>query len=269
VSVSFDSDHQPSAVSHQPSPHQPSAENHQLSAISHQPSPVGRAVALLEVLLCSDYPTQLALGTTFALFGFRPGVGGRMSLAYVSALSLTDTAVLIALMVFFLRAHGERPRDIFVGRRPIAREALLGIPLVIVAFAVAIAVLLAVQRFAPSLHTVVHNPLEDLIGSRGQAVVFAFVVVVAGGVREEIQRAFLLHRFDVWLGGGTVGVVVTSIAFGAGHFEVQGADAAVATGLLGACWGIVYLRRRSAVAPIVSHAGFNLMEIVHYLLIAG
>ena len=190
-----------------------------------------------------------------------------MSLGYVAALSLTDTALLLALIVFFLRAHGERPPDVFVGRRPIGREAVVGLPLILVAFGIAIAVLLAVQRFAPSLHTVAHNPLEDLIGSPGQAALFGLVVVVAGGVREEVQRAFVLHRFDVWLGGGTLGIVVTSIAFGAGHFEVQGADAAIATGLLGAFWGLVYLRRRSAVAPIVSHAGFNLLEIVHYLVI--
>ena len=227
-----------------------------------------RTVALLEVLLCSDYPTQLALGTTFALFGVHPASGGRMSLGYVAALSLTDTALLLGLIIFFLRAHGERPRDVFVGRRSIGREAVAGLPLILVAFGLAIAVLLAVQRFAPSLHTVAHNPLEDLIGSPGQAALFGLVVVVAGGVREEVQRAFVLHRFDVWLGGGTLGIVVTSIAFGAGHFEVQGADAAIATGLLGAFWGLVYLRRRSAVAPIVSHAGFNLLEIVHYLVIA-
>ena len=29
-----------------------------------------RAVAIVEVLLCSDYPTQIALAATFALFGF-------------------------------------------------------------------------------------------------------------------------------------------------------------------------------------------------------
>ena len=35
--------------------------------------------------------------------------------------------------------------------------------------------------------------------------------------------------------------------------------------LLGAVWGIIYLRRRSAIAPMVSHAGFNSLEIVRYL----
>ena len=73
-------------------------------------------------------------------------------------------------------------------------------------------------------------------------------------------------RFDVWLGGGTVGVVITSVAFGAGHL-LQGVDAAIATGTLGAFWGVLYLRRRSAVAPVVSHSGFNVLQILQALAI--
>jgi membrane protease YdiL (CAAX protease family) len=249
----------------------PSAIRHEPLAITDRPrgpTPVERAVALLEVLICSDYPTQLALVATFALFGFRPGAGGRLSLAYVTTLSLADTVLLIGLIVFFLRAHGERPRHVFLGRRPIAGEILFGVPLVVVAFAVAIAVLSAVQWLAPWLHTVPQNPFRDLLASPRQAAVFGIVVTIAGGVREELQRAFLLHRFETWLGGAPVGLVVTSVAFGLGHFDPQGADAAITTGLLGACWGVVYLRRRSAVAPIVSHAGFDLLEIVQYLAFA-
>ena len=247
----------------------PPAISDEPSAITdrrRRPRPVERAVALLEVLICSDYPTQLALVATFALFGFRPG--GRLSLAYVTTLSIADTALLIGLIVFFLRAHGERPRDVFLGRRPVAGEILFGVPLIVLVFAIAIAVLTAVQWLAPWLHTVPINPFQDLLASRAQAAVFGIVVIVAGGVREELQRAFLLHRFEEWLGGAPVGLVVTSVAFGAGHFDPQGADAAITTGLLGACWGLVYLRRRSAVAPIVSHAGFDLLEIVQYLVVA-
>jgi membrane protease YdiL (CAAX protease family) len=69
----------------------------------------------------------------------------------------------------------------------------------------------------------------------------------------------------VWLGGPTVGLVVTSVGFGAGHL-FQGVDAAITTGLLGALWAAVYLRRHSAAAPIVSHAGFDLVQIVPYML---
>jgi membrane protease YdiL (CAAX protease family) len=85
-------------------------------------------------------------------------------------------------------------------------------------------------------------------------------------VREEIQRAFLLHRFEQYLGGGRVGVIVTSVAFGAGHL-LQGVDASIATGLLGALWGVVYLRRRSVVAPMVSHSGFDLIQIAQFVVV--
>jgi len=228
-----------------------------------------RTVALLEVLLCSDYPTQFALGATFTAFRFGPYTSqGRLSVAYVVTLSLVDTALLIGLMVLFLHAHGERARDVFLGPRPVLGEARFGVPLTLATLAIGIAVLATLRTFAPSLHNVEHNPLQDLMIRPRDAWLFVLVVVVAGGVREEIQRAFVLHRFEVWLGGGTVGIVIGSAAFGAGHL-LQGADAAIATGLLGVFWGIVYLRRRSAVAPIVSHSGFNLLQIAQYLLVGG
>lgn len=239
-------------------------------ATSRQPALLERLVALLEVLICSDVPTQFALGTTFTALGYRPFTadGHHLLVGYVVTLSLVDTALLIALILLFLHAHGERPRDVFLGRRPIAREVFAGVLMTFAALAIGIGILVAIQKLAPSLHTVESNPFQDLLGTRRGAAILALVVIVAGGVREEMQRAFLLHRFEGWLGGGVVGVVMTSAAFGAGHL-LQGVDAAIATGVLGACWGLVYLRRRSAVAPVVSHSGFNLVQIVQYLAVRG
>jgi membrane protease YdiL (CAAX protease family) len=226
---------------------------------------LARVVALLEIVICSDFLSQVALGGTLSVFGYQPYVQGRLSVVYVVGLSLADSILLIALVLILLYAHGERPREVLFGSRPIVGEAAAGLPMILVALAIAIAVLVAVQRFAPSLHTVPHNPLQELLRSPRDASLFALVVLVAGGVREEIQRAFLLHRFEQFLGGGTTGVIVTSVAFGAGHL-LQGVDAAVATGLLGAFWGVIYLRRRSCVAPIVSHSGFDLLQILQFLL---
>jgi len=226
-----------------------------------------RVVALLEVLICSEYPTQIALSQTFVALGFGPYTrAGQLRIGYVVGLSLADAVLLIALVVMFLVAHGESPRAIFNGGRRIGREAAVGIPMIFTALAIGIAVLFLVQRFAPQLHTVPENPLQSLLHSKRNILLLAVVVIVAGGVREEIQRAFLLHRFEQWLGGGIVGVVVTSVMFGAGHLY-EGIDAVVATGLLGAFWGVVYLRRRSVVAPMVSHSGFDLLQIVQFLVI--
>jgi len=248
------SDHQPSALSHQPSSPQPSAITH-------------RIVAFLEVLICSDYPTQAALQVTFRALGYGPYVApGQLRVAFVVGVSLLDAVLLIGLVFLFLRAHGERPRDVIVGNVNVAAEISAGILLTLVTFAIAGGVLLAIQYLAPSLHTVPNNPLQGLLNSPRNAWTFAIVVIIAGGVREEIQRAFLLHRFEQWLGGGSVGIIVTSVAFGAGHLQLQGADAAIAIGLIGAFWGVVYLKRRSAIAPIVSHSAFDLLQIAQFLV---
>ena len=40
---------------------------------------------------------------------------------------------------------------------------------------------------------------------------------------------------------------------------------AITTGLLGAFWAVSYLRRRSIIAPVVSHAAFDLMQIAVFV----
>jgi len=226
---------------------------------------IGRIVALFEVVLCSDFPTQLAVGAVLNVAGLRPMTAGALSLRYIVYLSLIDTVLLVGLIVFFLRSHRERVRDVLFGSRSWLREAELGIPLVAGAFVVAIAVISLARLLVPALHNLERNPLEDVIHGRLQAALFGVVVVVAGGVREEVQRAFILHRFDVWLGGPAVGLIVSSALFGLGH-KLQGNDVAIATGALGLYWGAIYLRRRSCIAPMVSHAGFNLIELLQFFV---
>jgi CAAX protease family protein len=228
--------------------------------------PRARILALIEVLLCSGFPTQIAIGATLGALGFAAESSpGHFRIGFIVSISLADSVAVIGLVLLFLRAHGEHPRDVLLGYRPPWREAIAGLPLVIVALLIAAIALTAIQHLAPALHNVEKNPLQELMKSPLNAALFVLVAVVAGGLREEIQRGFLLHRFDVWLGGGTLGIVVTSVAFGAGHL-IQGVDAAVATGLLGAFWGWVYLRRRSMVAPLVSHAGFDVLQILAQML---
>ena len=226
-------------------------------------TPLGdRLAALGEVALCSGFPTQLGLILLLGLMGVTPAdAAGQLSLWYIVVLSLADAALVLLLVQLLLRAHGERPVAIFLGSRPAGSEALLGVALVPAAFLIAAGAFSIMLRVAPGLHNVPDNPLEALIRSPAGALWFGVVAVVAGGLREEVQRAFILRRFEQHLGGVVTGLVVFSVVFGLGH-ALQGWDAAVVTGLLGAFWGIVYLIRRSVLAPIVCHAIFNLCEIV-------
>ena len=222
-----------------------------------------RLVAFGEILLCSSIPTQFAIGALLTAAGWAPlDPSGQLSLPFVLTLSLADTLLLIVLMVGLMRAHGESASDLWIGERPLKKEAALGLLLIPVVFVMVVVLLNALRLWAPWLHNVPSNPLEELAaGGAMNAAMFGLVAIFAGGVREELQRAFLLHRFEQHLGGAWVGVIVLSIAFGLGHF-VQGWDAAITTGTLGAFWAVIYLRRRSSMAPVVSHAGFNSLEIL-------
>jgi membrane protease YdiL (CAAX protease family) len=226
-----------------------------------------RVIAVGEVLLCSSLPTQVVIGQLLVLAGLDPRTtNGQLSPPFAFALLLIDSVVLIALMMLLTRAHHESPRDLWVGHRPVWREAIYGIALVPLVFLLVGVIMTGLMRLLPGLHNVTENPIEQLAsGGPQNAAMLGLIAVLAGGIREELQRAFLLRRFERHLGGPIVGVIVLSVAFGLGHYP-QGWDAVIATGSLGVLWAIVYLRRRSSVAPMVSHAGFSSLEVLRLAL---
>jgi membrane protease YdiL (CAAX protease family) len=192
--------------------------------------------------------------------------GPALSLPAVVVLTLADTVVLVAIMVALTRAHGESVGTLWFGSRKPWPEVVLGVLLIPTVFLLVGVLMTLLLRLAPVLHNVANNPLEELgNGGPQEAVLLGVVALIGGGVREELQRAFLLQRFERHLGGVVVGVVVLSTAFGLGHL-LQGRDAAITTGILGAFWAIVYVRRRSTIAPMVSHAGFNGIEVLRLAL---
>ena len=227
--------------------------------------PTERIGAILEVIICSGFPTQLLLIAVLRGFGMPIQLGeGALNPQFVFAVSLLDAALVVGLVLLFLRAHHESARDVLLGPVRRLREVFVGIGLIPVAFFIVALIMLLIRAYLPQLHNVETNPFGDMLKTRSDALIFAVVVMIAGGVREEVQRGFILHRFGQYLGGGLYGVLLWSALFGLGHFE-QGYDAIIATGILGAFWGFIYLRRRSVIAPLVSHAGFNLAQILNHL----
>lgn len=227
--------------------------------------PVRRRLrAMAEVLACSGYPTQVVGQLlVWALSGGQIGGGRPLTLGVLFGLIAIDSVAIIGLVCFFLRAGGERPAETLLGHRHPVREAAVGLWLLPLLFGIVGTAVLFIARFAPWLRQE-DNPFAALVNSPVDAVVLAAIGIVGGGIREEVQRAFILHRFEQHLGGARVGLLVFSVVFGLLH-ALQGWAAAIITGLLGAFWGLVYLWRRSIVAPVVSHASFNLVETLFFL----
>lgn len=226
-----------------------------------------RVIAAIEVVLCSSLPTQIVIAQLLAVAGVDPQTpSGQLSPPFAFALLVIDSVVLIGMMILLTRAHRESIRDLWLGSRPVMREMGVGLALVPLVFLLVAVLMTTLMRLLPGLHNVTQNPIEQLAaGGPHDAAMLGVIAILAGGVREELQRAFLLRRFEQHLGGPIVGVAVLSTMFGLGHLP-QGWDAVIATGALGALWAIVYLRRRSSVAPMVSHAGFNSLEVLRVAL---
>jgi membrane protease YdiL (CAAX protease family) len=223
------------------------------------PHPPGVGLALLQIIACSGYPTQILTMAALLLMGYRPVENpSDWSLAYVGTLLLIDSVLLVGLVIAFLRLHGERPTDVFLGMHPIGGEVVRGILLVPMVFVVVAVIAAIVQLYAPWLRNDV-NPFQTLIRAPNGILVVGALSIIVGGLREEVQRAFVMHRFTQ-IGKPVIGLIVFSVVFGLGH-QVQGWDAVLMTAALGAIWGAVYLRRRSLIAPAVCHGAFDLIQV--------
>jgi membrane protease YdiL (CAAX protease family) len=226
------------------------------------PVPVAGGRALVEVALCSGFPTQLVLIAVMIAAGATQGY----TVGFLVPLLWLDTLLVVGLAWWFLRRSGDEPRWIWLGEPSWLREAAYGLFVVFPAVTLLIAALSAGLTWAwPWLHNVADNPLKALLQTPRDTALMTVTVMIAGGLREEAQRAFVLTRFRQSLGGSVLGLLFFSLAFGAGHVQ-QGWDAVILTSLLGLIWGVVYLVRGSIVAPVVSHAAFDVIQVLQFSL---
>jgi hypothetical protein len=74
----------------------------------------------MEVLLCSGFPHQLLLIGVLTAAGLNLRTDDSLgSPAFVFTLSLLDTVLVVGLVFLFLIIHGESPRAVLLGDRPV------------------------------------------------------------------------------------------------------------------------------------------------------
>jgi membrane protease YdiL (CAAX protease family) len=169
--------------------------------------------------------------------------------------------VVLALVWSLLRGGGERLAGLGLGARAVKLALVRGLLLAVGIFVLEHAVANGVRALlgggmgtAPAVVALFRDPRE--------APYWVFAAVVGGGFTEELQRAFVLTRFERAFGklGLTVALLVDSASFGVGHLY-QGPSAAVTTALTGLLFGLVFLQRRRVADAMVAHAGFDLIGV--------
>jgi membrane protease YdiL (CAAX protease family) len=220
-----------------------------------------RIQALFEVLLVSGLVSSLIAVLPFARLIH--GNLGVMSDAHLMAgYLMMEACVTFLILLIILKVHRETPAEMGFRFTRWTTDSLIGIAIVPLLFFSGTVIGLIFQIFFPR-YFMDKNPLTEAIRTPEDLVLILLAGVIAGGVKEELQRAFILTRFSRHLGGAALGLIVWSTAFGAGHY-VQGAQGMLSAGVFGLLFGITYLARGSLVAPMVAHGTYNTIAILGY-----
>ena len=172
---------------------------------------------------------------------------------------LRDLA-LISLILFFIHSNREHVRSIGWTFKNARREIVLGILLFVIFFFGA--AFLERLLEAAGLSSPRIPPPEFLIprGILQSMLAFAMVVVVALS-EETMFRGYLILRFKAITDSPVWAILLSAFVFSLGH-GYEGSAGVVTVGLMGVFLGVVYVWRKSLVAPIVIHFLQDFITIV-------
>lgn len=223
---------------------------------------IDRAQALFEVLLLSGLVSGFLATLPFTLHAKGQDLLLQEDVRMISLYLLLDAAITFVLLALVMRAHRESVRSIGITWERWKPRVALGIGLVPFLFIVNALAALFFKTYLPQ-HFMEENPLTRMIRTPEQLALFILSVLIAGGIREELQRAFILNRFRSHLGGAITGLILWSLAFGAGHYVQQGQGMVIAS-LYGLVFGVIYLVSGSLTTPIAAHSVYDVVALLAY-----
>jgi membrane protease YdiL (CAAX protease family) len=239
---------------------------------SAQSKTSGRLRAVFEIVLVSGIISGLLASLVFALI-LSPILGRNnqklmeMDAGFFTAYALFETAVAFIIMLMLMKTRLETFSMLGLRWEQWKTDVLLGVLAAPCLVVVTGFVGLIFRLFLPE-YALEKNPLLEMIGSPRQLMLFIIIGTVAGGIKEELQRAFILRRFSRHLGGAGTGLVIWSLAFGAGH-SAQGLQGICSAAILGLVFGAIYLIRGNLVLPITAHAVYNTLVMLLYWFTIG
>lgn len=158
---------------------------------------------------------------------------------------------LVCLIAFFVWRNGEPVRRIGWSAREYQKEIWIGVAIFAFVFLAASLIdrLLTAAGFSSS-----HGTLPSFLTARSPAqyVAISLMIVVVAFAEETIFRGYLMLRLRNITGSDAASVIISSIIFSLGH-GYEGTAGMMTVFLIGAVLAMVYLWRKTLVAPMVIH----------------
>ncbi|MBN1571067.1 MAG: CPBP family intramembrane metalloprotease [Acidobacteria bacterium] len=228
---------------------------------------IDRVQAVFEVLLISGVISSLLAGLILYAFLGKAPVDPLKNAVLFSIFILLESGIAFLFLATILKCHRETIFGLGLKHNRWKPHILIGLSLVPPLFLINAAVAVTFKLYFPKYYNEL-NPLTDLIHTPRQLILIIFSALIAGGIKEELQRAFILTRFREYLGGAGLGLVLWSIAFGVGHY-VQGIQGVLIATIYGLIFGIVYILSRSLIAPIIAHSIYDTIALLTYWFLYG
>ncbi len=215
----------------------------------------GRVEASLEVLAL-----LFLIVPSMVLSFFLGGPEANVSFVFLGISTILRDLSLVCLILFFLWRNGEPVRHLGWRYDGLDRELLLGfvlyIPFVFVIGAVA-------QLFSAAGLSAPAEPGPSFfkVGGEWELALAVVMVAVVAVSEETIFRGYLTLRLQAATGSTAAAVLLSAALFAVGH-GYEGSLGVATVGVMGLVFNLVYLWRKSLVAPIVLHFLQDFIAIV-------
>ncbi|HZD60228.1 MAG TPA: type II CAAX endopeptidase family protein [Anaerolineae bacterium] len=176
---------------------------------------------------------------------------GSLSFVLIAFSTISRDLALVFLILFFAWRNGEPISKLGLTFRNGWGDIVLGVALFI-PFTFITGLLESVLR-AAGLSTP-STPLPSFLAVRGLAqILLAFILVIIVALAEEtIFRGYLILRFTAVTKSLAAAVLLSAVIFSLGH-GYEGSAGVVIVGFMGLVFALIYLWRKSLVAPITMH----------------
>lgn len=191
-----------------------------------------------------------------APLGVRPE---QINFKSIAAIMVLRDAALMALVMYLVWRNGENFSALGWIRKHARREVAVGVVLFI-PFIITLGLLEGVLRAfglpapaGPPAYLLPRSTLDHVI-----AVVLLLIVAVS---EETIFRGYLMRRFEQVSASRHFAVMLSAFLFALGH-AYQGPLGAIAVGIVGVVFALIYLWRGSLIAPMTIHFIQNFMGLL-------
>jgi membrane protease YdiL (CAAX protease family) len=215
----------------------------------------GRIEASLEVLVF-----LFLILPSMVLSFFSGGPEASVSFVFLGVSTILRDLSLVCLILFFTWRNGEPVRRLGWRYKGLDRELLLGfvlyVPFVFVIGAIA-------QLFSAAGLSAPAEPGPSFfkVGGEWELALAVVMVIVVAISEETIFRGYLILRLQTATGSTAAAVLLSAALFAVGH-GYEGSLGVATVGVMGLVFSLIYLWRRSLVAPIVLHFLQDFIAIV-------